>query len=155
MSLVPFRKTDVPAFTSGFGDLDRVFENFFGNAMANLATRGVPSAELSLRMDVSETDKAYIVKADMPGVEEKDLEVTLEEGLLTIKGEKRSEKEEQGRTFHRIERSYGSFSRVLALPADADENAISAHVRNGVLNVEIGKAKEVKTPAKKIAVQVK
>lgn len=155
MSLVPFRKSYTPAFSSGFGDFDRLFDGMFRNALTNLSAPAASVTDLALRMDVSETDKAYVVKADLPGVEEKDVEVTLDDGILTVSGEKHAEKEEEGKTFHRIERSYGSFRRSLSLPADADESAISAHVRHGVLKIEIGKTKQAQKTVRKIEVQTK
>lgn len=155
MSLVPFRKSHTPAFSTGFGDFDRLFDGMFRNALTNLSAPAPSVTDLAIRMDVSETGKAYLVKADLPGVDEKDLEITLEDGILTIAGEKQSENEEEGKTFHRIERSYGSFRRALSLPADADENAISAHMKNGVLKVEIGKTKEARKSSKRIEIQTK
>lgn len=156
MSLVPFRKSYTgPAFSTGFADFDRLFDGMFRNALTNLSAPSASLTDLAVRMDVSETDKAYLITADLPGVEEKDVEVTLDDGILTISGEKHAEKEEEGKTFHRVERSYGSFRRSLSLPADADENAISARVRHGVLNIEIGKTKETPKTARKIQVQAK
>jgi len=155
MSLVPFRKSHAPVFTPGFEDFDRLFDGMFRNALTNLSAPAASVTDLALRMDVSETDKAYIVKADLPGVEEKDVEITLDDGILTISGEKHAETEEEGKTFHRTERSYGSFRRSLSLPPDADESAISAHVKHGVLQIEIGKTKQAQKTARKIEVQSK
>lgn len=155
MSLVPFRKSyqTSPSYSTGFTEFDRLFDGMFRNALTNLAVPSPSLTDLSVRMDVSETDTAYIVKAELPGVEEKDVEVTLDDGILTIAGEKHAEKEEDGKTFHRVERSYGSFRRSLSLPADADENAISAQVKHGVLKIEIGKAKEPAKTARKIDIK--
>ena len=153
MSLVHFRKSPTPAFSTGVSEFDRLFDGMFRNALTNLSVPAPSVTDLAVRMDVTETDKAYIVKADLPGVEEKDVEITLDDGVLTVAGEKQSEKEEEGKTFHRIERSYGSFRRSLSLPADADENAISAHVRHGVLKIEIGKTKEAPKSTKRIEVK--
>lgn len=155
MSLVPFRKSHAPAFSTGFEDFDRLFDGMFRNALTNLSVPAGSVTDMALRMDVSETGSAYIVKADLPGVEEKDVEVTLDDGILTISGEKHAEKEEEDKTFHRIERSYGSFRRSLSLPADADEGSISAHVKNGVLKIEIGKTRQAQKTARKIEVQAK
>lgn len=155
MSLVPFRKSHTPAFAAGFEDFDRLFDGMFRNALTNLSAPAGSVTDLALRVDVSETDKAYIVKADLPGIEEKDVDVTLDDGILTISGEKRAEAEEEGKTFHRIERSYGSFRRSLSLPADADETAVSAHVKHGVLKIEIGKTKQAQKTARKIEVQTR
>ncbi|HEY8191999.1 MAG TPA: Hsp20/alpha crystallin family protein [Alphaproteobacteria bacterium] len=156
MSLVQFRKQNTsPAFSVGFPDLDRVFDSMFRNALTNIASPVSSVTDLAVRMDVSETEKSYLIKADLPGMEEKDVNVTLDDGVLTISGEKQSESEEEGKTFHRIERSYGSFRRVLSLPADADENGINAHMENGVLHIEIGKTKQAEKTAKRIDVKRK
>lgn len=154
MSLIPFRK-QTPAYVGGFDEFDRLFDRFFGNALTNLAAPSPSVTDLALRLDVGETDKAYTVKADLPGVEERDVEVTLNDGVLTLSGEKRHEAETEGKVFHRIERSYGSFRRSLALPVDADENAIRAAMKNGVLAIEIGKKKLPEKTVKKIDVEAK
>ncbi len=156
MSLVQFRKQNTsPAFSVGFPDLDRVFDSMFRNALTNIASPASSVTDLAVRMDVSETEKSYLIKADLPGMEEKDVNVTLDDSVLTISGEKQSENEEEGKTFHRIERSYGSFRRVLSLPADADENGINAHMENGVLHIEIAKTKQAEKTAKRIDVKRK
>jgi HSP20 family protein len=102
--------------------------------------------------DISETDDEYLVRAELPGVERKDVKVSLEEGVLTIEGERKQEKEEKGRRMHRIERFYGSFSRRFSLPDDADANLIRAETKDGVLNVHIPKSKVLKPKAVEIKV---
>jgi len=156
MSILPYRKPTLsPSYRAvGFGDFDRVFDNLLRNALTNISASSSDTlSQLSLKLDVSETPTAYIVKAELPGVDEKDIEVTLDEGLLTISGEKLQETEEDGKTFHRIERSFGSFKRVLSLPADADENGIEAHMKNGVLELQIAKSKQVEKTARRITVK--
>src|ERR1700749_2382815 len=120
MALVPFQTTrTVPSSRRNgrYDHLDRLFDNFFSNALTNI---GAAPSDAVIRLDVSETPTSYVVKAELPGIEEKDVSLTLEDGVLTLSGEKQSETEEEGKTFHRIERSYGSFRRALQLPADAD-----------------------------------
>jgi HSP20 family protein len=97
-------------------------------------------------MDVTETDKEIEVTAELPGLEEKDVEINYADGVLTIRGEKKAEKEEKNKTHHLIERSYGSFSRTLELPAGTDPNKIKASINKGILKVAVEKpaAKEVK-----------
>lgn len=102
--------------------------------------------------DISETDDEYLVRAELPGVERKDVKVSLEEGVLTIEGERKQEKEEKGRRMHRIERFYGGFSRRFSLPDDADANLIRAETKDGVLNVHIPKSKVLKPKAVEIKV---
>lgn len=97
-------------------------------------------------MDVTETDKEIEVTAELPGLEDKDVEINYADGILTIRGEKRAEKEEKNKTHHLIERSYGSFARTLQLPAGVDPNKIKATIDKGVLKVIVEKpaAKETK-----------
>lgn len=154
MNLVPLRRhysgqSVSPRESRGgsvFSDFDRLFDNMFNNALTNLSAPAPSVGDLALRIDVSETDKAYIVTADVPGMAEEDVDLTVTDGILTISGEKQAEAEEEGKTYHRFERSYGAFRRSMQLPQDADEEKISASMKNGVLTVEISKAK---TPEKK------
>lgn len=103
--------------------------------------------------DISETDKEYLVKAELPGVERGDIKVTLEGGVLTIEGERKHEKEEKGEKTHRTERFYGSFCRSFTLPDNADANNIRAESKDGVLKVHIPKIVAEKSKAVQIQVQ--
>jgi HSP20 family protein len=134
---------------------DRLFEDFFGDYGAP-ATRGEGEAAapaISPNLDIAETDKAYEIAVELPGVEEKDLDVSVSEGVLAIKGEKRSESEEKEKNFHRVERSYGSFERRLTLPAEVDAEKIDANFANGVLTVTIPKAEGAKETVRKISIK--
>lgn len=103
--------------------------------------------------DISETDSEYRVHAELPKVDKKDLHVTLEDGVLTIQGERREEKEEKGIRFHRRETSYGHFLRRFSMPDDADASKVDAKFKDGVLNISISKSKVKPSAAKEIAVQ--
>jgi HSP20 family protein len=94
-------------------------------------------------VDIKEEKDAFVIVADIPGVEPKDIEVHMENGMLTIKGEKESEKKEEREGYKRVERSYGSFYRRFSLPDSADPDKISAKSNNGVLEVRIGKQDKV------------
>ena len=135
---------------NSFDDLDRVFDNFFRNAMSNVHLPGTGLTDLTVKMNISETDKAYTITAELPGLEQKDVSLTVDDGLLTISGEKTQENEEEGKTFHRIERSYGKFTRTLQLPADTDENGINATMKNGVLSVVVAKAEKPEKTQRRI-----
>jgi HSP20 family protein len=100
--------------------------------------------------DISETDREIHVKAELPGMDPKEIDITVTGDLLTIKGEKREEKEEKGRNFHRRERRYGSFSRSFRLPVEVKADSINASYKDGVLTVTVPKAEEEK--AKRIEV---
>ena len=97
--------------------------------------RWTPSA------DISETKKEFLIKADLPDVDKKDIAVTVQDGSITIEGERRCKKEDKGETFHRIESLYGKFTRTFALPSNVDASKVRADAKNGVLNVHIPKVK--------------
>jgi len=103
-------------------------------------------------LDLSETKDGYLVEAAVPGLKPEDLEITVENNVLTIKGETRQAKEDKQRSFHRIERRFGSFQRTIALPNTVRADAIKAALEHGVLRLEIPKAEEVKP--RKISVSV-
>jgi HSP20 family protein len=103
-------------------------------------------------VDVTEDEKEYLISADAPGVKREDLKVTVQEGVLTISGERKSEKEEKGKKFHKVERSYGSFSRSFTLPEDAEEDKLAAEFKEGVLTVHLPKTAQAKTKSKKIKI---
>jgi HSP20 family protein len=114
-------------------------------------------AEVWPRINVSETDKEIQISAELPGVDQKDIEVTLTGGELLIKGEKKSEidekKDEQGRAYHRVERSFGSFQRRMSLPYDVDPNKVQAAFKDGVLTLTLPKPAEVQKATKKIEIK--
>ena len=101
---------------------------------------GTYFADWAPAMDVQETDKEYLIKADLPDVKKEDVKVAFEEGVLSVEGERKQEKEEQGKKFHRIERAYGKFVRRMAMPTDVDAGKIAAEFKDGVLNVHLPKS---------------
>jgi HSP20 family protein len=103
-------------------------------------------------LDVSENDDEFVVKAELPGIDPKEVDINLTGDLLTIKGDKKDEKEEKGENFHTIERSYGSFSRSFQLPCDVQEDKIEAHYKDGVLDLRLPKAENAKRKSVKIKV---
>ena len=108
--------------------------------------------EWSPLVDISEDEKEYLIKAELPEVKKEDVKVTLEEGVLTLQGERRLEKEEKGRKVHRIERSYGKFLRTFTVPRDVDEKKIVAEFKEGVLLVHVPKAEVFKPKAIEVKV---
>lgn len=120
-------------------------KRLFGNG-------GIPLPEWSPQVDISEDDKEYLVKADLPEMKKEDIKVTFENGLLSISGERKTEKEEKKKKFHRIERSYGTFLRTFTLPEDADAKKIAAEFKDGVLKVHLPKTPAAKP--KPVAVKV-
>jgi len=102
-------------------------------------------ADWTPSVDISETGAAYVIKAEIPEVKKEDVQVSIKDGMLTIQGERKQEKEEKGKRFHRIERSYGSFSRSFQVPADVDENTVKAEFKDGMINVTLPKSEKAKT----------
>lgn len=122
-------------------EIDRLFTDF---------TSGFPSftggkTDLLPSMDVTETDKEIEITAELPGLEEKDVQINVADNLLTIRGEKKAEKEEQDKNYRLVERSYGSFQRTLELPAGVNADAIKANIAKGVLKVTVPKPAPAQT----------
>jgi HSP20 family protein len=118
---------------------DRPFRGFEGDE--------VSFAEWAPAVDIQETDKEFIVKADLPEVKKEDVKVEFEDGVLTVEGERKIEKEEKDKKFHKIERGYGKFVRRFALPTDVDGTRVSAEYKEGVLNVHLPKSSNGKPKA--------
>ena len=119
----------------------RLFEPFFGRF--NFLDDQLTSGTWAPPVDVAEDQNHILVKVEVPGMEEKDLRVNFEDGLLTVSGERQFERKDE-RNYHRIERSYGSFVRTFSLPRTVDANAITADYKNGVLEIAIPKKEEAK-----------
>jgi HSP20 family protein len=129
--------------------LDRLFDDFFsGRSMARWPGDGV-----DLRLDVSETDQELKIAAELPGVDEKDVELTLTDDLLTIRGEKTREHTQKNGDYHMVERSYGSFARSLRLPFKVDQDKVDARFDKGVLTISLPKPPEIQQSTKRIAIK--
>jgi HSP20 family protein len=111
--------------------------NVFGNGRKEALT----ITEWSPSVDIVENEKEYLIKAELPEIERKDVKVTVQKGILTFSGERRFEREEKGRKYHRIERSYGSFVRSFDLPDDADPEHVEAKFSDGMLTIHVTKNK--------------
>jgi HSP20 family protein len=136
-------------------EIDTVFDRFWGpdtftgfHFPARLKV-----FDLSPKVDVVEAKDAYEITAELPGVADKDVEITVREGVLSIKGEKKSETKKEDKNAHIVERSYGSFERAFVLPDDADESKINADFHNGVLKVCIKKSEKAAPSSRKIEVK--
>lgn len=130
-------------------EMDRLWDSFFERRPARVeeVSEWFPS------LDVSETDTDYIVKVEVPGIDPKDINISLMNNLLTIKGEKKQEKEEKDENYHLIERSYGSFTRSIRLPSQVQSDKINATYKNGVLKITLPKTEEAKKKEIKIQVE--
>ncbi|MGB9498645.1 MAG: Hsp20/alpha crystallin family protein [Dissulfuribacterales bacterium] len=123
---------------------DNLFNRFFENDFFPM-TDPLWSESAFPKLDISEGKKKISVKAEIPGVDKKDIHVEIDGRILTLRGEKKQEKTEETDNYHRIERSYGSFRRSIRLPADVDEEKIKASFKRGVLQIELTKNKETQT----------
>jgi HSP20 family protein len=123
-------------------EMDRVFDRFFDfeSGWGGLEVAG----DWAPKVDLSETKDAFVIRAEIPGVEQKDIQVSLQDQMLTIKGEKTKENEEKDEHYHRMERSYGGFARAMRLPVAVDGSKVTASFKDGVLTVTLPK-----TPAAK------
>jgi HSP20 family protein len=148
MSLVPLRDRNVLARpeTNMFGTLQREVDRLFEDFTRNLGMHGTQGFNLVPSIDVTENDKEIEITAEMPGLERKDVEISVEDNLLTIRGEKKIEREQTDdkrkddrKNVHLAERSYGVFYRVLQLPAGVDPSSVKATMANGVLRLTIPK----------------
>jgi len=133
--------------------MNNLFDNFFRGF--SVAPRGFATgiAEFTPSVDVKENDKEFIIKAELPGVEEKDIDVTVTNDSVTIKGEKKEEKEDKDKNYYYMERSYGSFSRVIPLEAEIEANKAEARFKNGVLEVKIPKSQTAKAKGTKVPIK--
>lgn len=147
------RKGEIDPFRVFKTQMDDLFNDWSALPLPSLAGQGM----LSLRVDISETPSEVTVKADLPGVEQKNIDITVSGDQLTIKAEKKSEaeekKDEKGRIYHRVERSYGAFQRTMTLPFDVDPAKVSANFKDGVLTVAVPKPPEVQRQTKKIEIK--
>lgn len=134
-------------------DFDRMFDSFLGGLPLAFSRPTFPMVEMTPRMDVSETDTAYEVTVELPGLDEKDITVTVKDGLLTVDGEKKVEHEDK--THHLMERRYGRFSRSIRLPDGVNEDKIEAGFAKGVLTVTLPREPPAKKESKTIEVKGK
>jgi HSP20 family protein len=136
-------------------EIDQLFGQFFQGSL--LGSDSLPEVrhwgnEVFPQLNIGENKKDYTITVEVPGVEEKDIELTVEDRTLTIRGEKRSKEEDHDHQYHRIERTYGAFQRVLSLPTFANEDQITAAFKNGVLTVMVGRNPQITARGRKIAI---
>ena len=167
-STVPVKKTEAgPAYPEGgprgslvhlHREIDRLFDNAFpgfglspftSDISGPLAAAGM----LKPQVDIGATDQEYTVTVEVPGVDDKDVRIEVADGTMTIRGEKKHEKEERDKNYYRMERSYGSFQRMLSLPDDADRDNIKARFRKGILTVTIPRKRVSRTDVKQIEIK--
>jgi HSP20 family protein len=151
MALLPSKRQDIDRSGASLQrEMNRLFEDFFTGDLFVQPFRAI--GEWRPALDVAETDASVIVKADLPGLEVKDLDVSIRGDILTIRGEKKEEKEEKTKSYHRVERHYGSFERSVRLPATVKADQVKASFKNGVLQIEMPKTEEAKEKTVRIKV---
>ena len=130
-------------------NIDNMYEQFFG---PNFLPSKYPFGDGNWdpKLDISESRKDITVKVEIPGIEARDFDVSIDGRLLTIKGEKKQEQKEKDETYYRVERSYGYFKRTIELPAEVDPNKVDASYKRGILKIKLRKSKESKTKRIKI-----
>jgi len=141
--LAPFRE-----FERMRREMDRLWDSFFERRPA----RTEEESEFLPALDLAETDNELVVKCEVPGLEPKDIDISISDGMLTIKGEKKQEREEKQADYHLVERSYGAFTRSIQLPKEVQSDKISASYKNGILKINLPKSEEAKKKEIKIKV---
>jgi HSP20 family protein len=137
-------------------EMDRLFSSFYEDFPVMRRGNGdlwKYEEAFTPRINVAETEKEIQITAELPGMDEKDIHVTLEEDALRIKGEKKEEKEEKGKDYHRVECSYGSFERVIPLPAEVLQDKVDAIFKKGILTVKLPKNPKAQEKCKHIDIK--
>jgi len=132
-----------------FGGMDDMFNRFpsLFEKWARLSGTGEKGVGWAPSVDISETDQEYLIRASLPAVKKEDVNVTVEDGMLTVSGERRQQQQQKDEKFHKIENFYGSFARSFSLPEGTDPSAIRAESKDGVLTIHVPKARaETKKP---------
>ncbi len=136
-------------------EIEDMFDRYT-RAMGWPSDRGqelMATGDWSPRVDISETDNEFLIKAEIPEVKKEDVKVSVDNGVLTIQGERKQEKEEKGEKFHRVERRYGNFVRSFTLPNNVDETKVKATFKDGMLNLQMPKTAETKPKAIEVKVE--
>jgi HSP20 family protein len=162
--MVPWKRNDKNVlvrrqedpFTAFRYEMDRLFDDFFGRGFGLSQFEGGSVGRFGAfnpQVDVTENDKEVKVIAELPGLTEQDVEVSLSNDVLTISGEKKHEKEDKGENYYRMERSYGSFQRAIPLPVEVQSDKVEATFKNGVLTVTLPKSPQATQNRKKITIK--
>jgi len=152
---IPVRREEENSLLDLRNQMNRMFDTFFERAFDLSPFFGDFSftGDFMPQMDFSENDKEYNISVDLPGMEPEDVQISLERNALILSGEKRTEKEEKNKRYYRLERSYGSFRRVIPIPDEVEENKIDATFKNGVLKITLPKTAEAQRSTKRISIK--
>lgn len=149
------RRKEVEPLHNFQREMNRLFDNFFSDFPLALrpSERGFAAAGFSPRVDVSETDEEVKVSAELPGMDEKDITVEMDDAAITIRGEKKEEQEEKGKNWYTKEQSYGFFHRIIPLPASVEGEKAKAKFKKGILTITVPKKEEEKAKRKTIQIE--
>jgi len=141
-----------------FGEVDALFNRLLPSGFARwpqaaLEGNGGRKLEWSPSTDISETEKEYVIRATLPAVKKEDVQVTLDAGIITIKGERKQQRDDKNEKYHRVESFYGSFERSFSLPENVNADAICCESNDGILTVHIPKTEKQEQKPKQISVQ--
>ena len=131
-------------------EMNRVFSDFFEHPLFESIS---PMGDFTPRVDISESDKNIMLTVELPGMEAKDIDISLNQDTLTISGEKKTETEKKGKRFYRLERSYGSFRRSIPLPVEVEQDQVEAAFKRGVLTINLPKSPAALEQGKRITIQ--
>ncbi len=135
-----------------FEEIQRVIDRFF-EEFPRIWPVAISNEVFTPAVDISETDKSYEFEIELPGMKRENVQIEVNNGILTVSGEKREEKKEEKKGYKKVERSYGKFERSFSLPPDVDDKNISARFENGLLNISIPKSPEAKQSRRKIEIK--
>jgi HSP20 family protein len=152
---MPVRRGEADPFRDFQREMNRLFDDFLGDFPLSRRDAGgiLSPAAFSPRVDVAETDAEVSVSAELPGMDEKDITVEMDDAAITIRGEKKQEKEEKGKDWYRREQSYGAFHRSVPLPATVDGSKARARFRKGILTITVPKREGEQPKRKTIAIE--
>lgn len=151
---VPVKMEDSDPFYNLHRDMNRLFDNFTNSfGLASFEPFSESLGAFSPSVDVTETDEDIVVSAELPGLDENEVEVSLAHNVLTVSGEKKEEREDKGKNFYRLERSYGSFHRSVPLPVEVEADKVKAKFKKGVLTITLPKSTEALKQTKRIPIK--
>ena len=131
-------------------EMDELFHNRLASVLGG---EGVQSVAWSPVVDIEETELNYLIRAELPGLSKKNVKVVVEDGVLTLSGERDLERKVEGKTFHHIERSHGTFTRSFTLPENADAESVSANYKEGLLEIHVAKCEEAQPKSIEVRVE--
>jgi len=136
-------------------DMNRLFDDFFGDfgSLSKSGSYSHPVAVFNPRVNIAETEAEVQISAELPGLDEKSVNIELDENTVTLKGEKRFEQDEKNKNWHCVESSYGSFQRVIGMPAGVDTGNAKARFQKGVLTITVPKREEVKNKRRTLEIE--